>query len=230
MKNETEHLRWGWLGNLDRSLSTLILDKGRLVRAKNNTTLYSLGQPQDCLYGIVGGAIKMLVTMNEQYPRFGHIAGPGFWFGETEAVTGQVGIMDMMAVGDTTLLCVSRDVIDEIAAVHPGMWPALTLLAIQNQGLAIGAADDLMIRDTSKRLAAVLLRLSSRRNAMQGVSPLNHIPINWNDLSEAANLARSTVAEKLSEFSHRGLIRKRRRMIEILDANGLENVLTEPAQ
>jgi CRP-like cAMP-binding protein len=171
----------------------------------------------------------MLVTMNEQDPRFGHVAGPGFWFGETEVVTGEAGIIEMVAASETTLIALNRAALDAIAKDHPGVWPALTLLAVQNQGLAIGAADDLMLRNTTQRLAAVLLRLSARRNAFQGVPPLTHIPASWNELAEAASMSRSKVAAILSEFASANLIRTRQRWIEIVNAKGLENVLNRPA-
>ena len=221
-----EILLSGWLGHVDASLSKLILEKVKLVSLEDGAMIYGFGQPQDCLYGILRGSMQMWVTMNEQDPQFGHVAGPGFWTGETELVTGQAGVIEMIARGKTELLSINRKAIDEISEIHSGMWPALTLLAIQNQGLAIGAADDLRIRNSTKRLAALLLRLSSRRNAYQGVPPLTNIPVSWTELSEAAGLSRSKVGAILAEFADHGFIRTQRRNIEIVNAKGIENLLS----
>ena len=222
-----EILLSGWLGHVDASLSKLILEKGKLVSFQDGATIYGFEQQQDCLYGIVYGSMEMWVAMNEQDPQFGHVAGPGFWTGETEVVTGKAGVIEMVARGETKLLSINRRTIDEISEIHSGMWPALTLLAIQNQSLAIGAADDLRIRNSTKRLAALLLRLSSRRNAYQGVQPLTSIPVSWTELSEAAGLSRSKVGAILAEFTDNGFIKTQRRSIEIVNAEGIENVLDQ---
>lgn len=217
----------GWLGFLDPALSEGILKAGRLSRFEDGATIYGFGQQQDCLLGIASGMVKMWVTMNEQEPRFGHLGGPGFWFGETEVVTGKHGIMEMIASGPTQMFSIPRKQIDLIAKTEPEVWPGITLLAVLNQGTAIGATDDLMIRNSQKRLAAVLLRMCSRRNAYQEVPPLDVIPISWNELSEAVNLSRSKVGAILSEFSKLGLIRTRQREILILDASGLQDQLSQ---
>lgn len=217
----------GWLGFVELFLVDAILEAGTLRQFESGETIYGFGQPQDCLHGIASGLVQMLVTMNEQEPRFGHIAGPGFWFGETEVITGKTGIIEMTARGELELFSLRRKQIDNIAEKYPEIWPAITLLAVQNQGLAIGAADDLMIRNSRKRLAAVLLRLASMRNAYQEVRPLDTIPVSWNELSEAAGLSRSKVADLLSEFTKSGLLQTMHRRIKVTNADGLRDLLND---
>jgi CRP/FNR family transcriptional regulator, cyclic AMP receptor protein len=224
-KNMKERLLSGWLGKIEPRLAGLILEKGQFEYYRNKETIYGFDVEQTCIRGIVSGHVRISVTMNEQAPQFGHLVGQGFWFGETEVVTGKKAIMEMMAVGDVEVFALNRRRIDEIAEMHTGMWPSLTLLAVLNQGLAIGVAEYLMLKTSSKRLAATLLRLSAKRNAYQEVPPINPIPVSWAELSDAANLSRSIVAKTLAEFSEQGLVCTSQRAIEIQDAKGLARLL-----
>ena len=125
-KNKKERLLSGWLGKIEPRLAELIFRKGQFEHYRNNETIYGFDEKQTCIRGIASGHVKMWVTMNEQPPQFGHLVGQGFWFGETEVVTGQKGIMEMTALGDVEVFALNRTQMDEIAKMHPGMWPSMT--------------------------------------------------------------------------------------------------------
>jgi CRP-like cAMP-binding protein len=225
LRETRENLLSGWLGKVEPSLSEVILKTGQLRTYSQGETIFGIGQSHGSLHCVAKGLVQMWFSLNEQEQRFGHIVGPGFWFGEVATITGTPAKMEVVATAGTKVFILSRKQIDRIAETHASMWYALALLAAMNQGTAIGAADDLMIRNSERRLAAVLLRLSSRRSAYQGVPPLDVIPISWNELGEASNLSRSKVGSILSEFTRKGYIRTRQRSIEILDFAGLEALL-----
>ena len=64
---------------------------------------------------------------------------------------------------DSEVLHLPLPAIREIVAADPGAWRFFGLAAIAHYDLAIGAADDLLIRDHVKRSVAVLLRLGGCR-------------------------------------------------------------------
>ncbi len=223
----TRNLKAGWLGRLPSPVAQAFLDAGKVQRLPDGAIIYGLGQEQFCLFGIASGHVRMWITMNEQEPRLAHVAGPGFWFGESEVVTGQPRIMEMEASGQTRLCMVARRDIDQIAKKHADAWASVALLAVMNEATAIGAVDDLMIRDAKKRLAAVLLRLSSHRNAFQGVPPVSAVPVTQTEIADAATLSRSSAAAILAELSRKGIIRTDYRTIVILKPNKLLAVLAD---
>lgn len=220
-------LHSGWLSHLDPALAGRILAASKTVRYGDGETIYAFAQEQSCLFGVATGLVRMSVTMNEQSPQFGHVAGPGFWFGETEVLTGKGSIMEMATSGATSLLRIDRKAIDTLAMEGHAIWHGIALLAVMNEGTAIGAADDLMIRNSRRRLAAVLLRLSSHRNAFQGVPPLQEIPATQTELSEAACLSKSSTAALLAEFARQELIRTDYAAVAILNPVGLAGILAE---
>lgn len=218
-------LKSGWLARVPSGVADLLVGSASPVRFGEGETVYGFGQRQNRLFGVVSGTVRMWVTMNEQEPRFGHIAGPGFWFGETELVTGKAGIMEMAAYGETLLYAIDRPSIDRLGETIPGIWQAIALLAVMNQGTAIGAADDLLIRNSEQRLAAVLLRLSSRRSAFQGVPPLDRLPVTRAELAEVSSLSQSTTAALVADFVRSGLIRTGYREIVLENPAGLTEII-----
>ena len=221
----TRSLKAGWLGQVPSPVANAFIDAGKFQTFSDGATIYGFGQEQCCLFGIASGHIRMWVTMNEQEPRFGHVAGPGFWFGESEVVTGRPRIMEMAASGETRLCMVTRSDIDRVARKHADAWTSVALLAVMNQATAIGAADDLMIRNAKKRLVAVLLRLSSHRNAFQGVPPVPAVPVTQREIADAAAVSRSSAAAILADLKRDGMIRIDYKTIVVLQPERLMALL-----
>jgi len=228
MEAETKSaLEAGWLGHLDPYIAKRIIEVGKPQRLIDGQTITTFGEERNCIHGVLLGAVKMFVTMNEQPPRFGHVVGTGFWFGDHEILSGAPRIMELAASGETLLLRVDRRDIDRLADAGLAIWESLYTLAVMNQGLAIGAADDLMIRNSRQRLAAVLLRLGSFRNAYQGVRPMSTIPATWNEIAEVSCLSRSKLASLLSEFTREGFVSTGTKSVTLLAPDRLEDLLKE---
>ena len=72
--------------------------------------------------------------------------------------------------------------------------------------IALNIATDLMIRDSERRCAAVLLRLSGRRFSDPRVPEPVQVSITQADLADAANLSLTSVRSMLLRLAERGLI------------------------
>jgi CRP/FNR family cyclic AMP-dependent transcriptional regulator len=228
LENEARSVAFaGWLGSARRAFSDALLQAGSLKRFENGDVVYGLGQSQDCLWCVVSGLARMWITMNEQPPRFGHVAGPGFWFGEVEVTTKGPRIIEVEAHGDTVLLMVAGRDFRQVASEFEDAWRELARLAVANLALAIGAADDLMIRDPKQRLAAVLLRLASHRSAFQGVAPIPFIPATQSEIAAAANLSRASAAAILAELVESGAIATEYRRIRLTNPERLKSIVHE---
>ena len=196
----------GWLGGISAGLSDDFLQASRVRHLSDGQAVYNQGDEDRCLFGVASGFVRMFFTMNEQDPLLGHVVGPGFWFGEAGLILGQGRLMGAVASGPTDLWCLSEVSIDKIVQSNPQAWRAIAQLAVLNEALAIGAAEDLMIRDSRLRLAAVLLRLANLRNAFQRTLPLLEVPVTQPELAEAACLSRTVATDILRDFSQRGWV------------------------
>ena len=225
IKPERAAFSAGWLDQLNPSLAGAIVSACSAKSASNGHVVYDFGNEQSHLWGVASGCVRMFLQFNERAPQFGHICGPGFWFGESEFVTGQPAIMRTVASGDVQLARISRSAFEKLVSSHPDAWRAVAQLAICNQATAVAAAEDLMIRDPMCRLVAVLLRLASHRNAYQGVDPIHSVPVSQEELSLAANMSRSSGAQLLADLNQRGWINTEYRSIRIVAADALHELM-----
>lgn len=217
----------GWLGEVEPLLRQDFLRAGRVRNFANGSTVHNFEQDQSCIWGVVSGIVRLSVAMNEQLPRIGHIFGPGGWFGEAHVLLGGGRALHATVFGETRLFRIDRSSIAKLAAQNPDAWLEVARLTAMNSLTAIGGGEDLMIRQSDKRLAALLLRLSNRRNAFQGTLPFDSIPVTHTELAEASRLSRSSVAALLQNLVLRKVIRTDYGSISILDAKALETVLAD---
>jgi len=218
-------LTTGWLAQVDPDLGRELLGAGRIRRFIDGAMIYGFQQEQMCLWGVVSGVVRILVTMNEQDPKLVHCAGPGFWFGEVSVITGQTRAVQAEASGEVTLCAIDRGVVTRIAQRDPEVWRAVAMLSTMNQLMAIGAGEDLMIRDSRKRLVAVLLRFAGHRNAFQGAAPIPTVAVTQLELAEASCLSRSSATAILRDLAQRGMISTDYRTIKILDSMALTRII-----
>lgn len=215
----------GWLSHFNTDLVDALLSEGRFFKAEKGETLYDIGQQQVCLYCMVSGSARFEISMNEQPTRLGHLIGPGFWFGENELALGKSAILEVTCTSKAVIFYVTDRQFAAIAARHTHAWKAIAALSSMNVGLAIGAADDLMLRTSRQRLCAVILRLAARRNAFQGQPPLDTLFLTQTDLSTAANLSRSKTAEITGSLADAGAIQTIYGGLKILRPEILEKEL-----
>ena len=89
---------------------------------------------------------------------------------------------------------------------QPEWWRCFLRPASIIGDIALNIAADLLIRDSERRCAAVLLRLSGRRFAdPEDLEPVD-VAVTQDDLAGAANLSRSSVKSMLGRLAARGLI------------------------
>ncbi|KJS44828.1 MAG: hypothetical protein VR71_04205 [Roseovarius sp. BRH_c41] len=220
-------LTTGSLAQADPDLCHELLGTGRIRRFIDGAMIYGFHQEQICLWGVVSGVVRIFATMNEQDPKLVHCAGPGFWFGEVSVITGQTRAVQAEASGDLMLCAIDRSVVTRIAQRDPDVWRAVAMLSVMNELMAIGAGEDLMIRDSRKRLVAVLLRFAGHRNGFQGAPPIPTVAVSQLELAAASSLSRSSATEILRDLAQRGLIRTDYRTIAILDPAALKDLLSD---
>lgn len=213
-------LRHGWLSRMPESFQRDVLDRCRLQRFKAGEFVYVIGDPPGGMFGLVAGGLSISVAPRQRGPYFAHSARPGSWFGEAAALTGQPRRVGLMATRATRLLHLPLHAIHEIVGKDPAAWRLFALVTIEHLDAAIGAYDDLMIRDHAKRCIAVLLRLGGRRAPSPESSPVE-IDFTQEDIATIANVARTTVVAVLRDLEALGYVTKSYRRIRIVAPDAL---------
>jgi CRP/FNR family transcriptional regulator, cyclic AMP receptor protein len=177
------------------------------------------------MYGLVRGSFALSIAPGERGPYVAHFARPGTWFGEAAAFTEQPRWISLAVARDSKFLHLPLPAIREIVTADPGAWRLFGLAAIAHIDVAIGAADDLLIRDHVKRSVAVLLRLGGcRYHTPPGVTT-TEVDLSQEDFAAMTNLARTTAGTVLRKFEASGYLEVSYRRVRILDPDALRAIL-----
>ncbi len=238
-------LEQGWLSLTPPSFQHSVLERCRLRHYKRGESIYSAGDTSSDMFGLIVGALAISVAPGERGPYVAHFARPGSWYGEAASITGQPRRVGLLATRATGLLKLPAHAIREIVGKDPSIWRLFALATVTHLDLAMGACDDLMIRDPVRRCVAILLRLGGRRQMSPAelspadlspaelspadLSPADLSPIEIDlsqaDIADLANVARTTLNTILRELEKAGKIERSYRRIRILSPKALRAML-----
>ncbi len=217
----------GWLSHTPAAFQDRVIERGRLCEFEAGQPIYQLGDPPGGIYGLVEGGVAISIAPGEHEPQFAHFAVPGIWLGETAVITRQPRRVGLRCTRYSWLLQLPLAEIDSILREDPAAWRLLALISIGHMDTAIGAAEDLMIRDPDRRCVATVLRLAGCRYDGPGQADPLDVDISQEDLAHIANLSRNAVGTILRDLKTRRLISLRYRRIQILDAKALRGLLMD---
>ena len=212
-----------WLRDVPEKIVADLAVLGEEVSFGDKAVVYAQDAEQTCLWGVVRGQVRVMVTLNELEATLGHIHHAGAWLGESEPLLGLPGLVEMRSSGETVLVRIPFPRFRRLANVYPELWEALARLTAMNQLLAMSAANDLALRTGRHRIAASLLRLGGHRGVLQGSATTQEIKITQQELSNLSNLAPSKVSPHLKALEAGNFIQLRYGKITIIDIEGLSS-------
>ena len=209
----------GWLSELPLPLRSALLEMSRLKRYVAGDHVYGLGDPPGGLYGLEEGSLALEAAQSDSPPLKSYLIHPGAWIGEGPVAGLEARITGAWATRPSKVLLIEVAGFRRVAARVPDLWRHLVLLALQNNMRAIGLAQDLMLRGSRQRLAALLARLGGLRDGHRPVPAV--VDATQGEIAAIANLSRGVVSRLLLEMEQEGLVQIRRASVEILDPDRL---------
>src|SRR5271165_4896321 len=157
--------------------------------------------------GLASGVMELRSVIGRADMPVMHFARPVFWLSFSRLIS-QRRSNRIEATAKTTvwLARASKAAVRKLLHDHPGWWRYMLQPALFCGDIALDIAADLLIADSERRCAAVLLRLSGRRFADPDDPEPVDVTITQHDLAGAANLSRSSVQSMLRRLASRGLI------------------------
>ena len=217
----------GWLSQTPQSFQCAILDRCRLQSFEAGQSIYMAGDPPGGMFGLVSGGVGVSIAPGERGPYFAHLGRPGTWFGEASAILRQPRRVGLTATRGAELLYLPIEKIDEIVAKDSNAWRAFALVTVGHLEMAIGACDDLMLRDHVKRCVATILRLGGCRNLLpSGPTPIE-VDVCQAEIATLANVSRATAGKVLRKLEVKGLVESSYRRIRILAPDTLRAMLQD---
>jgi CRP/FNR family cyclic AMP-dependent transcriptional regulator len=186
------------------------------------TLVFTEGEPCVGLYVVQSGHIRIFKSSASGREQVLSIEGPGGSVAELPVFDGGNYPASASAVGEATLLFISKNDFQTICLAHPQV--ALKVLRIVGARLRrlVGIIEELSFTTVRHRLAAFLLRLarSGGRSVDGGIEVT--LPASNQELAAQIGTVRELVSRNLSRFQSEGFIRIEGRAVVLVDVKGLE--------
>jgi len=193
-----------------------------LIQGPKGQTLLPCETPVAGWYAVVGGLVKL----QSQAPdgRVSVFLGipPGQWFGEGSVLKKERRRYEVVALRETTLLCLPCPVFDALFAQHLPFAQALVHQLNHRLGQAMASIEASRTRSPQQRVALYLSRLF-----WYGIQKVD---LSQEELGALVGLSRQTVNRALGELEQRGLLTLQHGRIRVHDDEGLSALVTGPAE
>jgi CRP-like cAMP-binding protein len=208
----------GWFADVHPHFRKDLLALARPKSYAAGSVLFQAGDGGTDVFGVAGGVVSMQCRFTHSDAVLVHMLWPGDWFGTPPVLFERSRRATAVARTDVEILRVPGDELRALLRRRPA-WSAelgrdvVYWLDISTQGLV-----DLLIRDTSARCAAVLLRLAGRRWASDPDAGLpSEIPASQAEIAMLCNVSRNTFSRVVKEFSSRRLVTLNYRSLTLND-------------
>ena len=189
------------------ALSSQLFDLGRGHQLKAGDVLFAVGDAGDGCYRLDQGLLKVVVTSPRGEERIVAILGPGAVVGELAMIDRLPRSASVVALRDSVLRFITREVFEKSVKAHPEAYQALLeILAsrLRQADETLAAASFLTVK---ARVARALLELAELvgKPSGRGRVVLDE-KISQVDLAAMAGVARENVNRVLGEWRRRNLV------------------------
>lgn len=189
-----------WLKALPQTVVTELIERSATLTTPEGTLIYDLEDETGGIFALLDGIVGIRTDNQEMETVFGHLMGPGSWFGEMSFLSGGPRAVGAVALTRCQILYVKPQSLADLAAAEPMLWRALALLTATNSRIAYRVARDVMIKTPRERLLAVLERLQD------GIGADQPIPLSQEQLADMCALSRGATSKFLRQLVSERLV------------------------
>jgi CRP-like cAMP-binding protein len=210
-----------WLAAQPETFRQRFLAAVVLQKVPTGATLYSAADEPGGVYGMVSGGILISIESRDgsMYPA--HVVRCGTWFGFGPLMTRRSRSFDAQALEPSLVAQVPLPALERMIASDPTTAKHLGSMTTYGQDIIVSSLADLLIRDATARIAAVLLRVTG---VLDGIAPDDPrgFGLTQTLIGDLANASRPTVVRALAEFRERGWIEASYGRIRIIAPKALD--------
>ncbi len=210
----------GWLARQPADFREECLSQGRIITVRRGEAIYREGDEGLSIYGLMSGSITVLIGPPRLTPRILNIMGPGTWFGVGPVLTGGPRSAEFRALSECQLLMVPGPVVEQLSSARPEYARAIGALAIIGHEAVSRVAGELLIPSSSRRIAAIILRIAAPDSAEARVG-IDGVLVTQAQLAEMANVSRNVANGVLCRLRDAGWIETSYGRVSVRDRAGL---------
>jgi CRP/FNR family transcriptional regulator, cyclic AMP receptor protein len=185
-------------------------------------TVFGEGEPCSGLYVVESGQVRIFKSSASGREQVLSIDGPGSSIAELPVFDGGSYPASVAAIGDATLLFVSKQDFQALCLAHPQV--ALKVLRVVGARLRrlVGIIEELSFTTVRHRLAAFLLRLAQKEGKRTPEGVEITMPVSNQELASQIGTVRELVSRNLSRLQAEGMIKIDGRTVIVRNLKGLE--------
>jgi CRP-like cAMP-binding protein len=200
--------------DLLRSMTQLRLRRGRV--------LFHEGEIGDRLYVICEGKIKLGRSSGDGRANLLSLLGPGDMFGELSLFDPGPRSASATAVTDSCLYALSHSDLRPWLRQRPEVGLSLLRQLSQRLRRSTEVVGDLVFHDTPRRVAKVLLELSTRFGVPSEDGVYVGHDLTQEELAQLVGASRETINKVLADFAGRGWLQPTARAVVLRDVERLQ--------
>ncbi len=158
--------RGAWLRDTPAAFRDAFLSQSRWQRLEAGAPIQFGGETEGEMIGLARGIVELRTVLGRADTPIMHFARPVSWFGFVPIVARRPRPLAPSAKTPVWIARIPQAEVMALLAERPEWWRHLIPPSLVYGDVAVTIAADLLIRDSERRCAAVLLRLSGRRFAV----------------------------------------------------------------
>lgn len=211
-----------WLRGYKPDLAGRLVAEGRLVKLSAGEWAQAEGDDRSGLFLVVAGLLHSYYARPDGKVIMLGFAAPGSVLGHATRYSGGPRLVTAVCAQDSTILEISEDALDRIAAHTPEIWRAIAELTYNNTRRALQLAAEVIALKPRQRIASRLVVMAAEY-AGNGNPIIN---VNQELLGEMMGLTRKTVNRHLAEFEKASFVSVSYGKIEICNTAGLRSIVS----
>lgn len=189
--------------------------------------VYREGQSFTCIYAVIYGSVKTYFTDAENRAFVTSFHLPGELFGFSGIDKGSYAV-NATALQDTGLCAIPFDELEETCRSLPGLQSRL--LHMMSDRIVDYQRHFTQLRSANtvrKRVAGLLLSLSTRSARRRESASRIHLPMTGDDTASYLGISAETLSREFSRLSREGAIAKDKRDVTIQDMAQLQRIVSD---
>jgi CRP/FNR family cyclic AMP-dependent transcriptional regulator len=190
-----------------------------VARFEQHRTIFSKGDPGDCLYGILSGRVRIYSNSAEGDEVLLNVMEPGELFGEVALLDGSTRTASAAAMEQVALLRIHRDHFLPYVRANPDLILGMLVLLCQRLRWTSSMIEDAAFLAFPARLAKRLLALAEHYRKPE--EPEVTVPLSQHDLGNMVGAGREAINKQLALWRSAGIVDTGRGAIVIRNSEAL---------
>jgi CRP/FNR family cyclic AMP-dependent transcriptional regulator len=189
---------------------------------KRGATIFSKGDPGNCLFAVISGTVKISISSPEGRNAILNLIGAGEIFGEIAVLDGQVRTADATANTNCEIFIIDRREFIPFVRSQPALAMRFIELLCTRLRWTSDQVEQVILQNLPGRLASALIRLTEKHKLASGE---RSIAVTQQEISEMVGMTRESINKQLRIWATRNWVRLEHGAIVVLNTAPLQQLV-----